>query len=298
MGRISFQVEGLDVPRQLGKDIFLSLTMFTRAALVVLGAQGALGGLTEIVGGLKQLQTLIANGTDEQQAAFTENTGFDRKLDNTVNDKAFTGFIEDFLNSINGYACWCNFGDKYENSRGPVQDSVDAECKILIHGYRCCEIDAAARSETCDIVTKVYTPYNFFSSNTDLRTDCELNNPGDQCGIDLCVVEGRFTLAFFDQFFQTFVTFDPALQHPDTAIAANAGTFDASTECRINPTGYGKAEQACCGIYEQNRYTFKLEDGGRACCEPAQKTFVTASHECCAAGGDAGTVQLFGDCSP
>ena len=77
--------------------------MFTRAALVVLGAQGALGGLTEIVGGLKQLQTLISNGTEEQQLAFSENLNIERKLDNTVNDKAFTGFIEDFLNSINGY---------------------------------------------------------------------------------------------------------------------------------------------------------------------------------------------------
>ena len=62
-----------------------------------------MGGLTEILGGLKQLEMLIANGTAEEQASFTDTFGLDRGLNQNVDDKAFTGFIKDFLDSINGY---------------------------------------------------------------------------------------------------------------------------------------------------------------------------------------------------
>lgn len=241
------------------------------ATLVAL-AGTAHAGLFEIENGLRDLTDLASNGTD---------------------DRKFTGFIEGFTNTINGYGCWCNFNEKYVNSKGPVQDDVDAECKILIHGYRCAIADATARGEECDIVTEDYTPYNFFSSVTDLVTDCAaaLANVGNQCKIDLCIIEGRFTLVFFSTFFSGGIPFDPTYHHPDGVI--NQGTFDPATECVSTPSGKGKSDLGCCGKFETNRYQFRLDDGasGRLCCEAAETVFDVATQECCAT-----SVALQGGC--
>lgn len=261
--------------------------LFRTAIPLLFGSTYA--GLNQIAEGLKQLNQLATNGTERS----------------VEDDRRFTGFMTDFLGNINGYGCWCMFNEKYVEAKGPVQDEVDGECKILIHGYRCVEIDAVARGEECDIVNKVYTPYNFFSAATALELECPATNEvfdfdlsqfvPDQCAIDMCLVEGRFTLAFFDQFFTETIVFDPALSHPDGQI--NVGPFDHTVECKINPNGSGKSELECCGLFYVNRFTYKTDEGARDCCDAAQKTFSTATHECCSGGGDDGTIQLLDQCA-
>ena len=47
-------------------------------------------------------------------------------------DKAFSGVIRDFFDTISSYGCWCylNTADWEQRGRGLPRDSIDMDCKI------------------------------------------------------------------------------------------------------------------------------------------------------------------------
>jgi hypothetical protein len=240
-------------------------------SLATLGLSlGVYAGHDNILQGLVQLEEIANN----------------KSIVETGN-RAFQGFIADFLINIDNYGCWCYLKDsKFPLAKGPVQDGVDSECKVLVHGYRCAIIDAIARGETCDPQAVEYIPYNFFSSTTDLETECTTgNSPSgvpDLCKIDACVIEGTFTLVFFSQFFEPGgIAFDPTLVHPEancgTGTEPDCGVFDAATECATTPGG-GSGETECCGNVPA-RFPFKTFEGARACCN--DKTYSTTTLKGC-----------------
>ena len=139
---------------------------------------------------------------------------------NKTNDplRAFAGFIIDFLEPVNNYGCWCYFGDAYVNGRGPMHDSVDEECKKLANGYKCALYDGYSRGNPCYAHNISYVPYNFFSGTIRLEEDCtssNQNHPEDPtCAIEACMIEGSFTLAFFNQYFDSAgIEINSALKH-------------------------------------------------------------------------------------
>merc|ERR1711981_844495 len=169
-------------------------------------------------------------------------------------DRNFVGIMATFFEPINGYGCWCYFGDEYVRAGGPAQDAVDLRCKQLIQGYRCAMLDSRERGDgDCKASTVEYTPYNFFSSIVALEEDCNTNNQ-DQCQIDACIIEGSFTLDFFAQF--------PNIVHDDQ-FDEELG-FDHTGICTQSQNREGKDHRECCGEIPA-RFPFNSENN-HVCC--------------------------------
>jgi len=205
----------------------------------------------------------------------------------TEEDRAFVGLIATRLTDLDHYGCWCYFDDLWDTAKGPVQDGLDAECKKLVNGYKCLVRDALDRGETCDPQSQSYETYNLFGANPDVRQDCTTNSNLDlpaeqqQCAIDLCIVEGTFTLTLFALLVSDYVNqnpqpYDPTLAHPTNV---NAGVFDPAIECVTNTlNGAGRSDKECCGTHPE-RFEYKTFNGERACC--GERTFNTVTLQCC-----------------
>jgi len=195
---------------------------------------------------INDLKDAISASMDAQGDGFRSG----RDESSLPTNRQFQGLIAPWIEDIDNYGCWCYFDDGLyrTEAHSPPQDDIDEKCRLLINGYKCAEHDALERGEECDAQTVIYTPYNFFTSVTDLETDCNQNN-ADICQRDACIIEGSFTLEFFDRFFLG-IEFDPALKHVSVS-----GPFDPQVECVgiPNPTA---SERSCCG-------TFNIANGGR-----------------------------------
>ena len=104
-----------------------------------------------------------------------------------------------------------------------MYDGVDEECKKLANGYKCALYDGYARGEPCYAHNITYVPYNFFSGSIRLVEDCTASNidhPEDPtCAIEACMIEGSFTLAFFNQFFDSAgVQIDSSVKHENAGV--------------------------------------------------------------------------------
>ena len=97
--------------------------------------------------------------------------------------------------------------------------------------------------------------------------------------MDLCVVEGSFTLNLFSIIVSDYVNqgpFDPDLAHQTNV---NNGFFDPEYECTTGSlNGAGRSEKECCGTFP-NRLPFKVYGGDRACCNG--QTYNTNTLMCC-----------------
>merc|ERR1711981_364424 len=106
--------------------------------------------------------------------------------------------MADFFQPINHYGCWCYFDKDYVYGKGPVQDSIDADCKQMILAHRCAKMDSIKRGNECNPATISYIPYNLFSGEKDILKECTNSNENHvdnpMCAIDACVIEGTFTL--------------------------------------------------------------------------------------------------------
>lgn len=190
-------------------------------------------------------------------------------------NREFVDPILSALQPIYNYGCWCHFGAEWVHAGGKVQDTIDARCKQLINGYRCAKMDGNDRGEDCDAGNVPYVPYNYFGG-APIVSDCTNSNPGDQCAIDACIIEGQFTLDFL---------VDIVAGSMGNLVNANyqgapSGTWDRDAECTVGNTPAGNRE--CCGS-QPNRSPYSLAKGVLACCN-GQTLYNVATHQCCVSG--------------
>ena len=205
---------------------------------------------------LEKLEKAAYNKTSPTNAVFT--------LD-------FTSEITETLDSIKKYGCWCYLDSDYVKAKGAVQDSLDQECKLLNHGYKCLVIDGLDNGQNCDPLTQEYIEFDIFRGTNDVVEDCTrmnrhysaLDEASKQCAVDLCIVDGQFALNLFGLVtgLESETVFDPMMSHENY--------FDPSNECH-NVDGqyagqHGRSGRSTCGKYP-NRYLFKTLGGERACC--------------------------------
>jgi len=197
--------------------------------------------------------------------------------------RAFAGFVADAFVPINGYGCWCYLDDTWRDANqvlinrpailahGQVVDALDESCRDLINSYKCIEMDAEANGITdCDAQAVAYTPYNFFSSQTDLETECTTTNQaGGECAINACIVEGAFTLRYLQY---VGINAPSMTTHPDYNAAhfhqSQGGAFDPDVECPGIPNPVG-SDKECCGEHTLlTRKPYRLYSGftTRSCC--------------------------------
>merc|ERR1712178_407525 len=129
--------------------------------------------------------------------------------------RAFAGFIQSSFEPISEYGCWCYLDTNRPtaSAHGPVVDSIDESCRDLINAYKCIEIDEI----DCDAQQVSYIPYNFFSSETDLETECQIQNSPDYSS--------------------------------DFVHVSKGGSFDPEINCPSGAKASAPSEIECCGEY-------------------------------------------------
>jgi len=219
-----------------------------------------------------------------EEAAYNKTIADDPSL---ASDRGFSSVILQQLSDIQFYGCWCFLDGDWDYAKGPVQDYLDQQCKILVQNYRCLVMDALDRGDTCDPHTQPYDPYNLFLGSEDVVGECEQRNtgvPNEECAIGLCKADGSFTLELFALMFQqggiaaSQPPYDPTMTH-----VSQNGNFNHATECKYDYKGAGRSEKECCGKYPE-RFPFKTFGGDKACCEGTPdggKTYSTLSMQCC-----------------
>lgn len=182
--------------------------------------------------------------------------------------RLFTGSSLAAVNQLNGYGCWCYFFDDFGRGKGPPVDEMDAFCKTLHDGYECAIRDTEDEGEECIPYEIGYTAA-VGGTIDNLLTKCTDVNPGDNCAIRACAVEGLFVENSF-----ALALSGAAV---DYASFGHSNGFDPSVSCPTKK-GTGPPQKSCCGTYP-SRYPFKTLDGGRECC--GSRTFNTAVLNCC-----------------
>lgn len=190
------------------------------------------------------------------------------------NDRGFgggptlaAGWADSMVHSIDGYACWCYFEDDHGKGKGPSQNAVDAQCKILHDGYTCIFMDSEEEGEDCVPWEENYiepTGLGWWSKTGDdegmklaLRKECmKKNKKKSTCAQRSCIVEGYFSINLFI-LLTSGVKYDPKLLH-------SRNKFDPKQECQIK-INQQTAEKQCCGQYPI-RFPYKYLPGRRECC--------------------------------
>lgn len=187
----------------------------------------------------------------------------------------------DIIDSINSYGCWCYFQDNHGAGRGPAQNEVDNQCKILHEGYECIMMDAVDEGDDSCLPWheeyKSATGLGLLVDHDDndtleeaLRFRCKKANKKSKtkCAERSCIVENYFVVRVMRLFLKG-VPFDPSLKH-------DKNIFDPKANC---PTVQGiQSDKECCGLYPF-RFPFKTLSGSRDCC--GQRTFNSDLMMCC-----------------
>merc|ERR1712154_402234 len=193
-------------------------------------------------------------------------------------DKAFGPEIQQSVDNINEYGCWCFFGDDHGRGKGQPVDQVDEICKTLHDGYECAMRDAEDEATTC-IPWEV--DYNSAVGGDDvtIAEGCTAANSGNNCAIRACIVEGHFSANIINALLVQFVSVDQTKMHRNG--------FDYKGVCATKKNGGGPSNKACCGVYP-DRFPFKTLNGDRKCC--GSRTFNSLTLKCC--DSDASTVKF------
>jgi hypothetical protein len=180
------------------------------------------------------------------------------------------------FDELNQYGCWCYFEQDHGMGHGQTLDDFDSLCKVLANGYDCIKLDVGASCIPWEV------NYNSGQSGglENLPTTCANNNPGDDCKINSCIVEGRFVLNLFQQIVMNQAQLDQSMKTSNGFIQEQVCAFG---------TGETEGPVQCCGEYPQ-RFKFRTNAGAMACC--GREVFPTAMMECCANG----SAELIGDC--
>lgn len=186
---------------------------------------------------------------------------------------------DSFFDKIDGYGCWCYFGDDHGKGMGKPLNAVDEMCKILQNGYECVLMDRqAAGDNDCVPWDQPYgsgTTFAFLQRDDPkplIRKMCQRSNrkqPNKECAELSCNVETFFTVEVF-RYLMAGSDYNRELEH--------ARGFEPVTEC---PTGKGQfSDRECCGTYPI-RFPYKTvgASGNRECC--GEHTFWTQTSQCC-----------------
>merc|ERR1711981_151725 len=207
-----------------------------------------------------------------------DKANIDRQLIKAVANsslRAFQGNIVSAIARLDEYGCWCYFYDNVGRGKGTPVDEIDGFCKTLADGYQCAMIDGEAENDQCVPWEKEYEAGT--GAGRDRFTTCATANPGDNCAIRACSVEGIFV----DNLFAFLIS---GVAIPYETYGHNDTDFDPATDagCPVKK-GYPNVsgQKECCGAYP-NRFPYKTLDGARACC--GSRTYNTELLNCCGSG--------------
>jgi len=234
-----------------------------------------------------------------------------------ISEREFVGFVANSFEAINGYGCWCYLDDTWRDenqvlinrpailAHGQVQDGLDESCRDLINSYKCIEMDAeAAGMDDCSAQSVDYEPYNFFSSQTDVETECIAQNSGrasngvGNCAVNACIVEGTFTMRFIGY---VGTGLQPSITtHPEYNAAnrhqSKGGSFDPIATCPGVPNPVGSDKQCCGDNTLLTRKPYRLYSGftTRSCC--AGTVINNELDQCCVNNGQESVVGISEQC--
>merc|ERR1711881_735109 len=135
--------------------------------------------------------------------------------------RAFTGNLAPAIEKLDESGCWCYFYDNVGRGKGTPVDEIDGFCKTLHDGYVCAMIDAEEENEQCVPWEKEYQAGT--GAGRDRFNTCADANPGDNCAIRACSVEGIFV----DNLFAFLISGVPI---PYDTYGHNDSEFDPATD--------------------------------------------------------------------
>jgi len=223
---------------------------------------------------LASLLPIVFSGRAEIKLALT-NTTQPFGLRSASNSAMLLGVLD------NPYGCWCRFDTSlgWSSGKGAPVDLIDLACKYLNGGYHCLREDypscSVSGGDTHILNTgmPLYMPPNVWTltSFDDIEPACRAFNPSkDDCVIDLCVVETRFTME---------ITRD-GMGLLDKGSYLHTNGFSTEDNCIGQPEGNSNTFE-CCGSYP-TKIPFKATSDGervRDCC--GKRTY-NVDFSCCA----------------
>lgn len=179
-----------------------------------------------------------------------------------------SGSLANSIASLNEYGCWCYFDDDHGRGKASPIDVVDEQCKVLHDGYECAMRDAEDEGTTC-VPWEVHYESGLGGSPLLLNEQCAEDNPGNNCAIRACIIEGTFVAALLDIFVSGGII-EQNHRHKNG--------FDPAVECIVKKNGGGPVNKQCCGEYP-DRFPFKTVGGDRKCC--GRRTYNSLTLKCC-----------------
>jgi len=214
--------------------------------------------------------------------------------------------------AINGYGCWCYFeAENMYKGKGEPIDPIDQYCRYLIEGYACAHWDAQNEEDyECIPWEEDYNAgvsLGGFYSNSDpvelLVSACNNNNPGDNCKIRACIIEGFMIINIVDAFFQNIQVvedhrhingfdvnaeckvkkFPSTTDTPTTTEPPRNGNPGPPTTTTVAPTtptpkNLMSDDEECCGTYPI-RHPYHPNNGLRGCC--GNSSYDRMMMQCC-----------------
>lgn len=185
-------------------------------------------------------------------------------IETGASNRNIPDILQDNLEKINEYGCWCYFLGDHGRGKGKPVDAIDRFCRKLAMGYDCAMMDIIAQTgnDTCVPWEESYIS-GIGGGEPALVATCDaFNTPTDGCSNYACKVEGIFVLKVFNLFISGDST-NEDFKH-------NNG-FDEKAGCPINECKIENPEKCdvnreCCGVHP-DRFPFKPMGGDRACCE-------------------------------
>ena len=177
-----------------------------------------------------------------------------------------TTWASNVIDAINGYGCWCYFGDDSLSGKGSTINDMDVICKVLQDGYSCIISDGEDDGESCedpwdqDYTSATGFPFSSLSSDnmeTAILEACEDANSDSDCSARVCAVQGYFVLSIFELFLSG--------SSLDTSYKHSFGNMDTDTDCSHTDAGTSGQDKMCCGTYPL-RFGHKDGNGDKSCC--------------------------------
>jgi len=184
--------------------------------------------------------------------------------------RGFAGAIGLIIARMDNYGCWCYLEENHNKGKGEPVDALDEACKAMSQGYECAIHDGDAAGEPCVPWEVLYTSATPMSpGGGSLITECTTLNPGNDCAIRACAIEGQF----INDVLEAFMT-----GHSLNQVNKHSNGFDLGVCKTSHGSGGDGSGKDCCGEYPR-RFPFRVLSGTRGCC--GNKTYDAMTMQCC-----------------